>query len=261
MKIILTESQERLLYKHILNEYMQNGFNLKTLYNMNPFDEEDGFYYPQRLRDYCVKYIGEPMNDGSSREVFDLNDNRVLKLAHNKTGIEQNKVEYDIWSDSKSPLLPSILAHSREFAWIITEQVIPCNKSDFEKILGIPYDYAYLRYQKEDDKLERKQYKNYNNKKLPSNKEICYDGFLVFLSDFLDGVYIDYDDDDGVNQYYLNLLKQDGWFKELYKLIKKYHLEPLDIDLRNLGIALRNGIPTIVILDSGLNNEVCDKYY
>ena len=39
------------------------------------------------------------------------------------------------------------------------------------------------------------------------------------------------------------------------------HLEPLDIDLRNLGIALRNGVPTIVILDSGLNDEVCAKYY
>ena len=184
MKIILTENQEKLLYKHILNEYMQDGFNLKTLYNMNPFDEDDGFYYPQKLRDYCVKYIGEPMNDGSSRQVFDLNDNRVLKLAYNKAGIEQNKVEYNIWTDSKSPLLPSILAHSREFAWIITEQVIPCNKTDFEKILGIPYDPAYLRHQKEYDKLERKQYKNYNNKKLPSNKEICYDGFIVFLSYF-----------------------------------------------------------------------------
>ena len=261
MKIILTENQERLLYKHILNEYMQDGFNLKTLYNMNPFDEDYGLYYPQRLIDYCVKYIGEPINGGSSRKVFDLNDNRVLKLAYNKAGIEQNKVEYDIWIDSKSPLLPRVLAHSKEFAWIITEQVIPCNITDFEQILGIPYDYEDIRYKKEDDKLERKHYKNYNNKKLSSNKEVCYDGFIVFLSDFMDGSYIDYNDYDGTNKYYLNLIQKDGWFKELYNLIKKYNLEPLDIDLKNLGIALRNGIPTIVILDSGLNNEVCTKYY
>ena len=261
MKIILTESQERLLYKHMLKEYMQDGFSLKTLYNMNPFDEDDGFYYYKRMYDYCVENIGEPMNDGSSRVVFDLNDNRVLKLAYNKAGIEQNKLEFDIWNASKSPLFPSVFAHSKEYAWIISEQVIPCNKTDFEKILGIPYDYEYVRYSRDEDKLDRKNYKKYNDKELTDNVEACYEGFITFISDYIDGCVIDYDKDDNVNLFYQHLIGEEGWFRELYKLIREYHLEPLDIDLRNLGIALRNGIPTIVILDSGLNNEVCAKYY
>ena len=41
----------------------------------------------------------------------------------------------------------------------------------------------------------------------------------------------------------------------------EYDLKPGDVKKENLGITLRNGKPIIVILDSGLTEEILNNYY
>ena len=51
---------------------------------------------------YCYKHLGNSFAEGSSRVVYMLSDNFVLKLAYNKAGIEQNKLEFERYEKTKS---------------------------------------------------------------------------------------------------------------------------------------------------------------
>ena len=51
---------------------------------------------------YCYKHLGNSFAQGSSRVVYMLSDNFVLKLAYNKAGIEQNKLEFERYYKTKS---------------------------------------------------------------------------------------------------------------------------------------------------------------
>ena len=50
-------------------------------------------------------------------------------------------------------------------------------------------------------------------------------------------------------------------FKEMYKLCLHDDLIPTDVNISNLGIGIRNGKPTIVVLDSGIDLDIGIKYY
>jgi len=87
-----------------------------------------------------LSMIGRP---GSSRVAFELDGNKVVKLARNNKGIEQNKLEAFA---GKDPFVHKILAavhdYSDEFAWIVADKVRPLDDGDgaiAEKIIGIPW--------------------------------------------------------------------------------------------------------------------------
>ena len=67
------------------------------------------------LRNGIYKYIGE----GSSREVYDLNNEYVLKVAKNKAGLAQNRSEYKIYKKDNSKLFANILYASDDYNFII----------------------------------------------------------------------------------------------------------------------------------------------
>ena len=52
-----------------------------------------------------------------------------------------------------------------------------------------------------------------------------------------------------------------SWFKELYRLGVVGDLDLSDLSLPNLGIAMREEKPAIVILDSGLTQTIWRDYY
>lgn len=70
--------------KKILNEAMSEQFSFETLKSIQSFRG--------RLK-YCVETLGFRIGSGSSRTCFQLDDNRILKLALNAKGIAQNEVE------------------------------------------------------------------------------------------------------------------------------------------------------------------------
>lgn len=69
---------------HLLNEAMSDGFSFDELKNIGTFSG--------RMR-YCKEKLGFPIGSGSSRVCFQLDDDRILKLARNEKGIAQNEVE------------------------------------------------------------------------------------------------------------------------------------------------------------------------
>lgn len=67
------------------------------------------------IRNGIYKYIG----DGSSREVYDLNNGYVLKVAKNSAGLAQNKSEYKIYKKDNSRLFADIVYVSDDYNFVI----------------------------------------------------------------------------------------------------------------------------------------------
>lgn len=67
------------------------------------------------MRQWNYRYIGS----GSSRNVFDLGNGYVIKVAKNRAGIAQNKSEYRISSIDSSNLFAEVIQVSESFDTLI----------------------------------------------------------------------------------------------------------------------------------------------
>ena len=61
------------------------------------------------------RYIGE----GSSRQVFDINNGYVVKIAKNKAGILQNKVESYISLNEEAYIFAKVKYYSIDYSYIV----------------------------------------------------------------------------------------------------------------------------------------------
>ena len=84
-KIIINENQEKLLGIK-LQEAALDSFSLQELSNISSF---------RGRVQYCRQMLGFPIGNGSSRITFQIDDEKVLKLAKNEKGIAQNETEWD----------------------------------------------------------------------------------------------------------------------------------------------------------------------
>ena len=104
-KIIINESQKRRIF-----EAYREGFSFDELTAIaDKAPAENNSSIPQM--NYCIKWLGDPVSRGSSRCVFTLSDNMILKLAFGnkyKAGRDQNRMEYELFESTKSPLLARV---------------------------------------------------------------------------------------------------------------------------------------------------------
>lgn len=255
MKIVkINESQKKRLF-----EAYREGFSLKELSALGK--NGWGAQY-----DYCVKWLGEPDGFGSSRCVFTLNDNMILKLATGnqyKAGIAQNRQEYEMFETWHSPLLVRIFSVDENYAYLICENVVPAKKIDFEKILGLPFNNTYYQNsQKEKDDESRYGsdtevgFNNYfdNIKEPYQNSEYgVYDVLCYIESNYsLDEPYFDKDME--------NIINQSEWLTEFKEFVKNSGLCDF-CHTDNFGVVNRDGNLQLVILDSGFNINIWDNYY
>lgn len=88
-----------------------------SLFNKIMFDIRRGYY----------KYIGS----GSCRDVFDLGNRYVAKVAKNRAGIEQNKCEYIISSNDNSDLFAKVARVSNDYYILIMEKADQINDMSY----------------------------------------------------------------------------------------------------------------------------------
>lgn len=79
------------------------------------------------------------ISSGSSRIVYKIDDNHVLKLARNPKGIAQNGVESDGYIQSMN-IVANVVDYSDNDLWLISEYVDNIKKNEFGQITGIPFD-------------------------------------------------------------------------------------------------------------------------
>lgn len=93
---------------------------------------------------YIKSTLGEPLNMGSGRIVFNMPDkNKVLKFASNPSGLAQNKEEIAGCAAAKSiKLFPVVFETSPDGQWMIVEKAQPMTPELFQKLTGL----AWLEY-------------------------------------------------------------------------------------------------------------------
>lgn len=167
-----------------------------------------------------VKYLGS----GTSRMVFKLNDKKVLKLAKNQKGIEQNETEADIYLRQLYGIA-DWYAVSSDGIWIVSELCTKARQADFKAKLGLSFaDYCnYVGYINQE-RSHRKSWRSY------PQPEKFYE--YIEAENLLGGVY----------EYIGN------W-------------DPPVGDLQRISSYGINQEGEIVIVDTGLSETVADKYY
>ena len=245
MKYIINENQYKLL-----KEYMQDGFSLETLDRITALNSK---YM------YCKKYLGDPVGEGQSRAVFDIDEETVLKLNINGYAYNANKVEWNNIAklSQQFDIFPKYYQYGHNFDWITCESVLPMEMSDCEYVLDIPY--CENSHNKEFG--WNPDYERYIVKEVCEN--VTLEGFIWWAENrsfnkthFLTSIYQLYQDYTSqvireLNTKYMALMKgKNGkWFTDLYNYIIKGKGFG-DLHRGNFGLTKRNGKEVIVIIDS-----------
>ena len=251
-----------------LLEYIQPSFSVKVFKQISDSGNLDA------LNEYCQEHLNEKIGSGDARTVYDYTDDTVLKVAHfqkyeNKItgdGRSQNKQEYQTFKMiGGNPLIPKIYdADTKNFNWLLTESVLPAKREDFLKILGISYAGEDIKDEtwKPINPEDRWDYSDYENAEQPyrdpneddeDEGEISYLGFLAWYADYSHD-YLDYTDDwSGYETEQYHKLMQTDWFQNLLELFE--FQDPDEFFIENLGVAMRDGKPMIVVLDIGWDSD------
>lgn len=217
------ENKQRIIYitEHqykLIKEAASDMFSLKELSNINSFK---GRY------NYCLEQLGPTQGRGSSRVVFQINDNKVLKLALNEKGIAQNQAEDDGYLQNIG-LSPKIFENDSDYKWLVSEYVLPAKKQDFKECIGIDFD------------------------------EFCDFIRTCFRLRFNIKTY-----GRTVDEYrYSELIENNETCNTFDDYIGNYNPPMGDLlRIANYGMVKRDGYIDIVLLDSGLTHEIYDNYY
>lgn len=102
-------------------------------------------------RGYC-RYIGS----GSGRDVFDLGNGYVAKVAKNRAGIAQNKCEYRISANDNSDLFAKVIKISNNYKIVIMEKA--------EGINNISYVWRYFNVANKKELFNLREIQNLKRK-------------------------------------------------------------------------------------------------
>ena len=231
---------------------MQPGFSFQRFLSIQD---------PLERVQYCNEFLGY-IGHGSSRIVFEIDDSQILKCALGKyyqAGCDQNRREWELDKSAHSPLLTKQLYIADDSSWLIGERVIPCEEMDFYKILGIPYR-TFTNVDTIDDNYQTQNpdmmgYNEYQPK--TTNPKLSFEFIRLVMATLLNGKK---NMATKAKEEY-EIITTHPWFKELYKLCSQNNVTIGDVNINNMGIAIRNGTPNIVILDAGLTPEIFNKHY
>jgi len=226
-KIIkINESQRSRLF-----EAYREGFSFEVLSSLG--NEPNG---GEKQFSYCEKWLGGADSYGSSRCVFTLSDGIILKLAisdNYEAGKAQNRLEYETYMKYKSPMIARVFDCDENFTYLVCENVVPCEEEDFEEILGIPF----LNW----DEIGAKS---------PSINDCLV---WIELNYVLDEPY--------PNLKIQRLIKRTPWLKNFLNFVIDSGVSDFCDTVNNFGMVNRDGNPTIVLLDTGMNLDIWEEHY
>jgi hypothetical protein len=201
-------------------------------FNMDEFKKLTSF---QKRLQYCKERL-PLIKKGSSRAVYKIDDTKVLKLAMNKKGLDQNENEAVLSSYQD---LKNITAHVFDKhpnnEWIEMELAKPITESDFERFIGFDFKTFKIAINNYSLKSDPQRYNTGNKHKseLPIDPEIEES---MWLNDFIYDIF----------NYIGN-----------YGNVHVPDIEKLD----SYGVVKRDGEEAIVLIDYGLSNDGWNKHY
>ena len=226
--INISESIRTELLKHEAFDLIETmiGEEYPQSFNMGEFKKLTSF---KARIEYCQEHL-KRISSGSSRIVYMIDDEKVLKLAKNNKGIAQNEVEYDYAEHlSNNPVLAKVFdADKDNNTWIEMELARKLNEAKFKQITG--HDWKY--FAQEVINVYREIHKQKQLYRVPEDAKMA-------------------------------LWDDEVFCYQIFKLMET-HPEFKGGDLARInsyGIVKRGGSDRIVLIDFGLTNNVWDSYY
>lgn len=105
-------------------------------FNINQFKEIPTF--TGRIN-YCEKNL-KRISSGSSRIVYLIDNDKVLKLAKNKKGIAQNLTEIRLGTEPYYTCFSKIYDYDENGLFVEMEYCRKAKKSEFKNIYGVPFE-------------------------------------------------------------------------------------------------------------------------
>lgn len=229
-KILFTESQ----IKHIIKENMCDELaNYPQSFNMDIFKTLNS--YNKKIK-YCNQNL-QRISSGSSRIVYKIDDQTVLKLARNNKGLAQNETEASMSNDYYAPdIFAQVYDVDDDYQWIEMQLARKAKPSDFERLTG--YKWEVVQYFVEYIASNYTRYRcNIAN---PYEK-------LFKSEEFQDIAWND----------------ADSLFYKLSEYLSNYQIEGFgDIEsLSSWGVVQNQDGEELVLIDYGLDNNTLDQYY
>jgi hypothetical protein len=246
VKLIIEQEVEK-----ILDEDYPSSFDMVYFKTLNSFNKR-------------IKYCGEHLQrigGGSSRIVYKIDDEKVLKLAKNRIGIDQNEIEisqgnyYDL-----KDVVANVFDNHDDSLWVEMEFARKLTAQKFKQLVGIDFD-LYTSY------LEDYYYKQNSNKRRYGFSK----NFSGYAKEFFDreNQSREFKDEAEMKELfneYIKKLEEFMWENEFtYNMLSYVGAYDVFIgDLKKInsyGIVKRNGEDTIVVIDFGLNPDLFNKNY
>lgn len=220
-KIYITEDQ----FRTIIGEMAYPvGFNMKELESLPS--------YAARVR-YCSQRLTK-LGQGSSRIVFAVDGEKVLKVAKNAKGVAQNKEEGEEWKQTYC-CFARVYDQSEDGVFLEMQAARRAKKSDFKRLTGYDFETMcqWIEYTKGLYSRTARMYGRASKNPLFDSDE---------WSEYLD----DYNVFSGIHAYLCD-----------------YQLEAVgDFErLSSWGVVSENGEESLAIIDFGLSDEVFSDYY
>ncbi len=78
-----------------------------------------------RYLEYNHKFLGK----GTGRQVFDYDNDKVIKVSYNEAGRRQNQIEASIFNNDD--ICATVCGHGFNYEWVLMEKVEPVNEMEF----------------------------------------------------------------------------------------------------------------------------------
>jgi len=206
------------IYESLLDEEYPPEFDMEVFKGLNSFNK--------RIK-YCQAKLYR-ISSGSSRIVYRIDDEKVLKLARNQKGLAQNEVEIDHGSEQfLKDVVANVFDSHPNNLWVEMELARKVNINDFKRITGFNW---------EDFVAAIHNYGNRNGGRYQSTMDV---------------------DKEIVKQMW-----EDEFVYDIFSYIGNYDLPSGDFEkLSSFGIVTRNGADHLVVIDFGFTNDVKKTHY
>jgi hypothetical protein len=185
-------------------------------------------YANERLRKIC---------SGSARVVYQIDAEKVIKIAKNKKGLAQNNIESDYSLQRSSSIVARIFDVADGYTedigpfWLEMELAKKLTPNRFKQLTGFTHTDVqnYLGY--------------FKSIMQPSNRRTSFGS--------------------NIPDELKNRAENSEFIQELTEMIVNYDMEyPGDFGrVNSYGEVLRDGTPTIVLIDFGLTSTVWNDFY
>ena len=217
-KLIKNLLREALIEKPLEEDY-PSSWNIEEFKKMSSFSK--------RIQ-YCKQHL-QQISSGSSRIVYKIDDQKVLKLAKNQKGLAQNEIEasYSTYEDL-SDITARVFAYDNNDLWIEMELARRVTPQIFKRVTGFDFENFCQGLASHYYKLEGNN-RRIRNVSEPQNMDDLWANPFVY---------------------------------QMLSLMATYDIPSSDLcKLNSYGLVNRDGKDTIVKIDYGLTNEVYDSYY